>query len=122
MKRSLHGDKDHPDIAVTLHELGVVSVEAGDLKGAKQHLEESLRMKRSLHGDKDHPGIAATLHELGIVSRQAGDLKGAKQQLEESLRMERSLHGDKEARRKWYEAWAINRKTRFVKLPDNLPK
>jgi hypothetical protein len=28
----------------------------------------------------------------------------------------------KEARRKWYEAWAINRKTRFVKLPDNLPK
>ena len=55
-------------IAGTLHELGVVSREAGDLKGAKQQLEESLRMKRSLHGDKDHPDIAVTLHELGIVS------------------------------------------------------
>ena len=108
---------------MTLHELGLVSSQAGEIKGAKQQLEESLQMQRSLHGEKDHPDIfAVTLASLGVVSRQAGDLKGAKQQLEESLRMERSLHGDKEARRKWYEAWAINRKTRFVKLPDNLPK
>ena len=78
----MHGDKDHPDIAATLHELGLVSRRAGDLKGAKQQLEESLRMNRSLHGDKDHPDIAATLHELGMLSRQAGDLKGAKQQLD----------------------------------------
>ena len=41
MKRSLHGDKDHPGIAATLHALGVVSRQAGDLKGAKQQLEES---------------------------------------------------------------------------------
>ena len=74
------GHEDHPNTAATLHELGVVSRRAGDLKGAKQQLEESLRMERSLHGDKDHPGIAATLHELGMVSRRAGDLKGAKQQ------------------------------------------
>ncbi|CAL1142166.1 unnamed protein product [Cladocopium goreaui] len=88
--------EDHPNIAATLHELGVVSCQAGDLKGAKQQLEESLRMKRSLHGDKDHPDIAGTLHELGMVSVEAGDFKGAKQQLEESLRMKRSLHGDKD--------------------------
>ena len=83
-------------IAAALHALGVVSRQDGDLKGAKQQLEESLRMKRSLHGDKDHLEIAVTLHELGVVSCQAGDLKGAKQQLEESLRMKRSLHGDKD--------------------------
>ena len=84
MKRSSHGDKDHPSIAATLHSLGMVSVEAGDLTSAKQQLEESLRMKRSLHGDKDHLEIAVTLHELGVVSFQAGDLKGAKQHLAES--------------------------------------
>ena len=39
---SLHGDKDHPDIAATLHELGVVSFQAGDLKGAEQQQEECL--------------------------------------------------------------------------------
>jgi tetratricopeptide (TPR) repeat protein len=74
MERSLHGDRDHPDIAVTLHELGRESQAAGDLPEAKQYLEESLRMKRSLHGDRDHPGIAATLHALGRVSLAAGDL------------------------------------------------
>ena len=65
MDRSLHGDRDHPGIAATLHELGAVSQAAGDLPEAKQHLEESLQMERSLYGDRDHPDIAATLHELG---------------------------------------------------------
>ena len=31
MKRSLHGDRDHPGIAATLHALGGVSEAAGDL-------------------------------------------------------------------------------------------
>ena len=73
-----------------------MSLQAGDLKQAKQHLDESLRMKRSLHGDRDHPDIAAILHALGQVSLQAGDLKQAKQHLDESLRMKRSLHGDRD--------------------------
>ena len=74
-----------------LDALGQVSLQAGDLKQAKQHLDESLRMERSLHGDKDHPDIAAILDALGQVSVQAGDLKQAKQHLDESLRVERSL-------------------------------
>ena len=44
MKRSLHREKDHPEIAVTLHSLGVVSRQAGDLKGAKQQRDDSERM------------------------------------------------------------------------------
>ena len=58
---NLHGDKDHPDIAATLHALGKLSQSVGDLPKAKQHLEESLRINRGVHGDKDHPDIAATL-------------------------------------------------------------
>ena len=60
MKRSLHGDRDHPGIAATLHELGGVSAAAVDLLEAKQHVEEALRRERSLHGNRDHPDIAAT--------------------------------------------------------------
>ena len=78
MKRSLHRDRDHPNIAATLHELGIVSRDAGDLPEAKLHLEESLRMDRSLYGDRDHPGIAATLHALCGVSQAAGDFPEAK--------------------------------------------
>ena len=79
MKRSLHGDRDHSDIAATLHELGLLSRQAGDLPLAKQHLEESLRMKCSLHWYKDHPNIAATLYALGGLGRQAWDVPLAKQ-------------------------------------------
>jgi tetratricopeptide (TPR) repeat protein len=93
MERSLHGDRDRPDIAETLHWLGVVSSQAGDLTRAKQLLEESLQMERSLHGDRDHLDIAETLLALGNVSYQAGDLTQAKQQFEESFQMMLSLHG-----------------------------
>ena len=94
MKRSLHGDGDHPGVAATLHELGDVTAQTGDLKEALHYLKESLRMKRSLHGDGDHPDIAVILHEIGRVTAQTGDLKEALRYLKESLRMERSLHGD----------------------------
>ena len=91
-----HRGQDHPDTAAMLHNLGVLSRQAGDLPSAKQHLEESLRMKRSMHGDRDHPDIAVILHALGQLSLQAGDLPAAKQQMEESLRMKRSTHGDRD--------------------------
>jgi hypothetical protein len=74
LEQHKHGNRLNHEVAATLHELGQVGRDAGDLPEAKQHLEESLRMKRSLHGDRDHPGIAATLHALGRVSLAAGDL------------------------------------------------
>lgn len=94
--QNAHKDSDHSDIAATLHRLGNLSQQAGDLNQAKQYFDETLRMKRSLHGDGDHREIALTLHELGSLSLETGDLKQAKQYLEESLRMNRSLHGDRD--------------------------
>ena len=57
MKRSLHGDRDHPGIAATLHALGQLSRQAGNLAAAKQHLEKSLRMKRSVHETEITPTL-----------------------------------------------------------------
>ena len=42
MYRSLCGDRDHPEIAATLHELGLLSRQAGNLPAAKQHLETKI--------------------------------------------------------------------------------
>ena len=64
-----------PGNAATLHELGSVTAQTGDLKEALRYLKEDLRMKQSLHGDGDNPVIATTLHELGKVTVQTGDLK-----------------------------------------------
>ena len=43
MNLSLHGDKDHTDIAATLFELGSLSQQAGDLQQAEQLFDESLK-------------------------------------------------------------------------------
>ena len=78
---------------MTLHELGKVTAQTGDMKEALQYLKESLRIQQSLHGDGDHPAIAMTLHELAKVTAQTGDWKEALRYLKESLRMEQPLHG-----------------------------
>ena len=67
MKRSLYGDRDHPDIAGSLLGLGTVNLLAGDPDQAKQQLEEFLRMFRSLHGDRDLPNIAGALVALELA-------------------------------------------------------
>ena len=38
MKQSLHGDVDHPGIASTLHQIGHVTAQTGDLKEALRFL------------------------------------------------------------------------------------
>ena len=97
MLRSLHGIDDRTDFAATLHALGVVARQLGDLVHAKQHLEECLRLTRCLCEDEDSSGIALTLRELGSVSQQAGDTEAAKEYLDESFRILRSLTGPTEA-------------------------
>ena len=67
---------------MTLHELGKVTAQTGDMKEALQYLKESLRIQQSLHGHGDHPAIAMTLHELGKVTAQTGDLENTLQLLQ----------------------------------------
>ena len=74
MARSLHGDGDCDDVAATLDDLWFVSLNAGDLVQAKQHLEECLRMKSCSRCDRNRPDIAALLHAPGQSYRFAGDL------------------------------------------------
>ncbi len=69
MNRRIYGeDADHPKIAVSLHELGSILQDKGDLDGAESQYRASLSMKRRIYGeDADHPGISASLHQLGLV-------------------------------------------------------
>ncbi len=57
---------EHSQIASSLHHLGIVLQDKGDLDGAESQYRASLCMKRRIHGeDADHPDIAVSLHELG---------------------------------------------------------
>ena len=91
--RARHPQKNHPDLAKILRRLGELSMRAGDLEEATQHLEEALQI---MNLALKHPDVGATLHALGKLRLQTGELEKAKQYLEESLRIDCVLHGDRD--------------------------
>jgi CHAT domain-containing protein len=76
--------KDHPDIAGSLHNLGIVLGALGELPAARQHYEEALAIFRKAL-PKDHPAIAHSLAGLGTVLYAQGELPAARQHYEEAL-------------------------------------
>ena len=94
MKREVHGDRPHPEIAASLHSIGTVLLDQGDLAAARSKFEESLAMQRELHGDRPHPDIASSLNNISSVLEQQGDLAAARSKFQAVLEVRRQLHGD----------------------------
>ena len=76
------------NVAATLHRLGVLLKQKGDLEQAEEHLKEALRMERSVYAGAVHVNVAVTLHELGMLLKQKGNLEQAEECFKEELRME----------------------------------
>ena len=85
---------DHPDIAHSLGNLGVVQSELREYAAAKQCHQEVLAIfRRSL--PPDHPLIAQSLNNLGVVQDELREYAAAKQSYEQALAIRRkSLPAD----------------------------
>ncbi|XP_035663355.1 uncharacterized protein LOC118407045 [Branchiostoma floridae] len=99
--KSIYGDNAaHPDIARSLHNLGLSCDKIGDHKKAISYYEESLTMEKTIYGYEDntaHPDIAMTLNNLGSSWGQLGDNKKAISYFEQSLSMRKIIFGDNTA-------------------------
>jgi tetratricopeptide (TPR) repeat protein len=65
---------DHPEVARTLTNLGLVQQQLGELAAARATQERALAIKEAAYGP-DHPDVAATLGHLGLVQQQLDDQK-----------------------------------------------
>ena len=74
-QRAIHGDR-HPNIAETLHSIGVAYSRRGDYSSALQILEECYYMRTEFLG-WDHVLQAATLHEICKIHLKRGRVKKA---------------------------------------------
>ncbi|MGI9023614.1 MAG: FxSxx-COOH system tetratricopeptide repeat protein, partial [Acidimicrobiales bacterium] len=83
---------DHPDVAITLGNLGVILQELGNTADAGGHHERALRIFEAAYGP-DHRHVARTLDNLGLVFRATGDLGGARGHHERALRIEEAAYG-----------------------------
>jgi nucleoside phosphorylase len=84
---------DHPQVAGTLNNLGIVAREGGELAEARRLQERALRIKEATYGP-EHSEVASTLHNLGLVARDQGDLAGAHRLLERALDIFSKALGD----------------------------
>lgn len=96
MRRELFG-RDHPDVAESLHSLGIVLSERGDYEAAEDLLRESLALRRELRGNVD-PDVAETLDDLAILLHLRGEHEESEQFFREALSVVRKLYGDKDPR------------------------
>ena len=117
MKKSFDGESS-PNIAVTLHVLGSVYQERGNLQKAEEYLLKSLEMEKSFGGGSS-PGIAATLYALGTVYYVRGDLQEAEKLFSQASEMFRLFYTDGHSTIVNAKQWLDNIS---VKLSDSDPR
>lgn len=82
----------HPEVAQTLHALGVLAFRKRDYRTADSLIERSLEMRRTLHA-APHPDIAESLNDLAVVRRNRDQLASADTLYQEALSMRHALFG-----------------------------
>ena len=83
---------DDPEVAESLHDLGRVRWQAGDLEGGQKLIEEALAIYRK-EPEKNGKTIATCLNDLGVVRQSRGDLAQAEGMFREALELRRKLQG-----------------------------
>jgi CHAT domain-containing protein/tetratricopeptide (TPR) repeat protein len=79
----------HQEIATSLASLGTISIEAGDLKGAAQFLNEGLAVIDKLYDKRSHRR-SYFLRWLALINREDKNLREARSLAEEDLRVQYS--------------------------------
>ncbi|MGF1474844.1 MAG: tetratricopeptide repeat protein, partial [Geminicoccaceae bacterium] len=88
---TVHG-RDHPEVARTLGNLGVVLEALGDYQAARDAQKRALKIFEKAYGP-DHPEVAITLGSLGIVLQQLGDYQAARDAQKRALKINEKAYG-----------------------------
>jgi CHAT domain-containing protein len=86
----------HPDLAISLNNLGLVSLATGEHAKTKALYLEALAMRRALYPPErfpqGHPDLAVSINNLGNLHAASGEYARAEVLLREALAMRRALY------------------------------
>jgi serine/threonine-protein kinase len=88
---------DDPDLAATLHNLGLVASHRGDYPRALTHYRQALSLKRGQYGEH-HPDYQSTLQNYASALAASGEPLPAMELSERNLVLCRELYGERSAR------------------------
>ncbi|XP_019624298.1 PREDICTED: uncharacterized protein LOC109469977 [Branchiostoma belcheri] len=96
MYRTVHGpNKEHPDIAQCLGNLGAGFNELGDHRKALGYLERALEIAESVFGPgASHPIIVETLNNMGFAWQSLGNHRQAIGYYEQAVQMQKVIDGE----------------------------
>jgi len=83
---------NHPNIALTLGNLGNVEHGLGNYAEAKRFYERALKIDEAHYGP-DHPQVAGTLNNLGNAESDTGNYAEGKRLLERALKIDEAYYG-----------------------------
>ena len=84
---------DHPEVAETLNNFGLLRLASGDLNGARELLTEALRIHNACEPASEREAAAA--NNLGIVHRLAGQYAEGEALYRHAYQIRRNLFGDR---------------------------
>ncbi len=87
-----HLGDEHPEVASTLNNLGVVLTNLDRPADAVERYEESLRLHEKLEGE-EHPNVALALHNLAVALKRMGKSVEARAAFERAVRLRRKALG-----------------------------
>jgi tetratricopeptide (TPR) repeat protein len=91
IRRKLWGD-EHPAVASSLSNLGLVLWSRGKLAEAEAVERKSLEIRRKLFGP-EHPAVATSLNNLALVLKDQGKLPEAESAFRQTLALDRKMLG-----------------------------
>lgn len=96
MERRIRGNgADHPNIFLTLHNLGTIALDTCEYDGAQGWYHLSLEMRKRMYGKSVyHPAISSTLHQLGKVAQEKREYHDALNCYHQALDMLKRIHGN----------------------------
>ena len=92
LRLSIFGE-NHPDVAMSYNNIGLVYDAMGDYSKALDYYEKSLRIMLSVLGE-NHPDVATIYNNIGVVYHAMGDYSKALDYYEKSLRIRLSVLGE----------------------------
>ncbi len=87
-----HLGNEHPDVASTLNNLGIVLTHLGRYEEAVARYDQSLRLHEKLEGS-EHPNVAFASHNLAVALRRMGKALEARAAFERALQIRRKALG-----------------------------
>ena len=83
---------EHPDVASSLNNLGVLCSNIGDYQSAESFYKQSLAIKKKAFGEK-HPNLVLSLDNLGQLFSDIGDYKSAEPYYKQALEIRKQALG-----------------------------